>query len=74
MQETLAAIAAEPQPRRLEALREDLELFLPARRASLVSLARSRAAGDAHAAFEAALDVALRAVVLVARAYVTRGL
>ena len=51
-------------------LAEDLERYLPARRAALVSIVATRAGSTAHAAFSAALDVAIKVVVGVAKVLV----
>jgi hypothetical protein len=71
---TIVTLAAERDPRSADKLREDLALFLPARRAALNSVAISTLATDNQAAFRAALDVLVQTVIAVARAFVTRGL
>lgn len=67
---TLAAIEVEKDSRRALALRQDLEQFMPARKAAILSTAASRASSDTQAALEAALTVAIKAAVAVARAFV----
>lgn len=73
---TLAALEIERDSLRADSIREDLEHFLPARKAAIVSAARSHASADLMAALETALAIAVRAAVIVARAFVTspRGL
>ena len=66
---TLSALAVETDPERSNSLREDLERFLPARKAAIVSAARSRLAASFQASLEAALAIAVRAAVIVARAF-----
>src|SRR5438034_11694116 len=70
---TLAALEVERDGRRARGLRQDLETFLPARKAAILSAAESRFSGEVRAALETALSMATRAAVVVARAFVTGG-
>lgn len=69
---TLAAIEIERDGRRARALRDDLEKFLPARKASILSCAQ-RSGCDLTSSLEAPLALATRAALIVARAFVTSG-
>src|SRR5438552_10381910 len=66
VERTLNALQAEADVGRAAALRLDLEVFLPARKAAILSASKSRLTGDVQAAFEAALSTATRAVLVVA--------
>jgi len=70
---TLAALEVERDSRRARALRDDLEKFLPARKAAILSAAQSRFSSEVQAALENALSLATRAAVIVAKAFVTSG-
>ncbi|HZV02652.1 MAG TPA: hypothetical protein VFF73_38450 [Planctomycetota bacterium] len=70
---TLSALEVERDNRRARALRQDLETFLPARKAAILSAAESRFSGEVRAALENALTVATRAAIVVAKAFVTAG-
>lgn len=48
-------------------LLEDLEVTLPASKASIISCVESQLSSDGRAAFDAALDVAIRGAVAVAK-------
>ena len=70
---TLAALEVERDSRRARALRQDLETFLPARKAAILSAAESRFSAEIQAALENALALATRAAVVVAKAFVAGG-
>jgi hypothetical protein len=70
---TLAALEVEKDGRRAQALRQDLETFLPARKAAILSAAASVEAGNVQAALEKALTLATRVAVIAAKAFVTGG-
>ena len=70
---TLAALEVEKDGRRARALRDDLEHFLPARKAAILSAAQSKISGEVAAALENALTLATRAAVIVAKAFVASG-
>lgn len=70
---TLAALEVEKDGRRAHALRDDLEKFLPARKAAILSAAQSRFSSELQRALENALTLATRASVIVARAFVASG-
>ncbi len=70
---TLAALEVERDGRRARALREDLERFLPARKAAILSAAESRASKQFKEALEHALTLATRVTVIVAKAFVASG-
>jgi len=70
---TLAALEVEKDSRRARALRQDLETFLPARKAAILSAAESRYSQEVRVALENALALAARAAVIVAKAFVTSG-
>jgi len=70
---TLAALEVERDSRRARALRQDMETFLPARKAAILSAAESGFSGEVRAALEDALALAARAAVVVAKAFVTSG-
>lgn len=75
---TISSLEIETDPEMSRAIREDLERFLPARKAAVVSAARARYASDFHLlppnqtqieSLESALTFAIRASVIVARAF-----
>jgi hypothetical protein len=70
---TLAALEVEKDGRRAQALRADLESFLPARKAAILSAATTRGSSEVDAALETALTLATRVAVIVAKSFVTRG-
>lgn len=69
---TIAAMEAERDPRRLKALQEDLERFLPARKAAIMSAAESAASSSVQAALETALNVAVKAGLAIAKAFLVQ--
>ena len=73
MEATLAALEVERDARRARALRDDLERFLPARKAAILSAAESKFSSELKAALENTLTVAAKATVIVAKAFVTSG-
>src|SRR3954467_1392704 len=70
---TLAAIEVEKDSRRARAPRDDLEKFLPARKAAILSAAQSWVGGELAQTLENALTLATRAAVIVAKAFVASG-
>jgi hypothetical protein len=70
---TLAALEVERDGRRARALRQDLETFLPARKAAILSAAASRYSKEIQEGLERALTLAARAALVVAKAFVTSG-
>src|SRR5581483_6048248 len=70
---TLAALETERDGRRARALRQDLDTFLPARKAAILAAAEARYSKDIKDALENALTLATRAAVIVAKAFVTSG-
>ena len=70
---TLAALEVERDERRARALRQDLEQFLPARKAAILSAAQSRFSSQIQSALEDALSLAARVAVVAAKAFVASG-
>jgi hypothetical protein len=70
---TLAALEIEKDGRRAMGLRKDLDEFLPARKAAILSAAASTESSELQAALENALALATRTAVIVAKAFVTGG-
>lgn len=64
---TLDALKTEQDPARRAALQQDLDTFLPDRKAFILSASASMLATDAQAAFDAALSVAIKVAVGVAK-------
>lgn len=67
---TVRTLQAETNPVKAALLREDLERFLPSRRAAILSQIASAGASDVEAAATVALDVGIKVAVSVARAMV----
>lgn len=66
---TLAALEFEGDSRRARALKEDLEKFLPARKASLLAQARAGSSIYLVAALETALESVLTGTIATATAF-----
>lgn len=69
-QRTLLALETASEDWRIRVLQEDLKRFLPARRAAVESILVSRVSSEAKAAFDAALEVTIKAVVIAAKAFI----
>jgi hypothetical protein len=65
---TVKALAETQNPGQAALLREDLDRFLPARKAAIMAQAISTGASDTQAAAEAALDVAIKIALAVGKA------
>jgi hypothetical protein len=72
LEATLAALEIESDGRRALALRDDLVRFLPARKAAILSMVRSRRSIYMAAALESALEIATQGALAVAKAFLGR--
>jgi hypothetical protein len=70
---TLAALEIEADGRKASALKDDLARFLPARKAAILSAARSKRSVYMAAALETALEIATQGALAVAKAFVGRA-
>lgn len=70
---TLAALEIEKNGKRARALRQDLEVFLPVRRAAIIAAQRPYWGEQDDDEFCQALDLACRATVIIAKAFTTSG-
>lgn len=68
---TIAALESERDGRRAQNLRKDLETFLPARKAAILSAAESAASASVQAKLKEALGIATKAALVVAKAFLT---
>jgi hypothetical protein len=73
LEATLAALEMESDKRRANALGDDLVKFLPARKAAILSAARSRRSIYMAAALESALEIATQAALAVAKGFLGRA-
>jgi len=70
VEDTFAALKVETDPVKITALQHDLEKVLPARKAAIISAAVTELSGDVMAFLETALDIAIKAAVVAAKAFV----
>lgn len=68
---TLGALEIERDSRRAWALRQDLEIFLPARKAAILSAATLRFRPETWAALDRTLALATRTTLIVSKAFLT---
>lgn len=69
VRDVLSALAVETDPVKVQALRDDLALFLPARRAAIMAIVASHLASDVQATFDAVLFVVVKAAVVAAKSF-----
>ena len=66
---TFGALKSETDPQRVENLKLDLEVFMPARKAAILAAAEAHLSGDVQAALDRALEVAVKIALTVAEAF-----
>ena len=69
-QATLAALETATDEWKIKLLKGDLERFLPARRSAVQSILISRVSSEAKATFDEALEFAIKAAVIAAKAFI----